>query len=170
MKLMTASAALAAALLLATGCGGDSAGGAASGSSGATDTSGDGSDRGVRYAECMRENGVPDFPDPVNGRLTLRAGEGGLNPDSPEFQAAQEACRDLAPQGGGARQGGELRAQALEFAKCIRENGVPDFPDPQFSGGGVRMRLPQGVDQNSPQFQAAQQACQSLLAGAGGAP
>jgi hypothetical protein len=162
MRPTTAAAAIAA-VLLAAGCGGDDATGT-SGTSGATDP-------GVRYAECMRENGVPEFPDPVNGRLTIRAGEGGLNPDSPEFQAAREACRDLAPQGrggGAGGGGGELQAQVLEFAKCMRENGVPDFPDPQFSGGGVRMRLPRGVDEDSPQFQAAQQACQSLLAG--GAP
>jgi hypothetical protein len=161
MKLMTAMA--AALLLLAAGCGGDDDAPGTSETSGATDP-------GVRYAECMRENGVPEFPDPVNGRLTIRAGEGGLNPDSPEFQAAQEACRHLAPQGGGGtgRRGAEVQAQALEFAKCMRENGVPDFPDPQFSGGAVRMRLPRGVDQSSPQFQAAQQECQSLLGG--GAP
>jgi hypothetical protein len=132
-----------------------------------------GSDRAVQYSECMRENGVPEFPDPENGRLTLRAGPGsGIDPNSAEFQAAQEACQDLAPQGGqaGGGQNEQLQAQVLEFAKCMRENGVPNFPDPQVSGGGVRMQLPQGVDQNSPQFQSAQQACQDLLAGPGGGP
>ena len=159
-RFTTTVIALALAAPLAAGCGGDDA-----------PRTSETTDPGVRYAECMRENGVPDFPDPAGGRLTIRAGEGGLNPDSPEFQAAREACRDLAPQGrdgGAGGGGGELQAQALEFAQCMRENGVPDFPDPQFSGGGVRMRLPRGVDEDSPQFQAAQQACQSLLAG--GAP
>jgi hypothetical protein len=123
----------------------------------------------------MRENGVPDFPDPQNGRLMLRAGEGGVDPNSPEFQAAREACQDLAPQGGqagggGAAPGGDMQAQALEYAKCMRENGLPEFPDPQFSGGGVRMRLPEGVSENSPQFKSAQQACQAILSGQGGAP
>jgi hypothetical protein len=156
-----------AALLVAAGCGGGEDGG---GDAAATSSS---SDPGVKYAECMRENGVPEFPDPVNGRLTLRAGPGsGIRPDSPEFQQAQEACRSLAPQGAqaGGRGNEEMQARVLEYAGCMRENGVPDFPDPDFSGQGVRMRLPQGVDENSPQFQAAQQECQPILAQQGGAP
>jgi hypothetical protein len=162
---------LLAGALLAAGCGDDSAEGD-SDAGGSTATSGSGSDdQAVQYSECMRENGVPNFPDPENGRLTLRAGpDSGIDPNSPEFQAAQEACQDLAPQGGpgGGAANPQLEEQVLEYAKCMRENGVPDFPDPQVSGGGVRMQLPQGVDANSPQFQQAQQACQDMLAGLGG--
>lgn len=52
-------------------------------------------------AECMRENGVPAFPDPdADGRLVLEAGEG-LDPDSPAFRAAEEACARFGPPGGG---------------------------------------------------------------------
>jgi hypothetical protein len=154
------------------GCGDDSddTPPAATGSSAG---SGDGSDRAVQFSECMRENGVPEFPDPENGRLTLRAGPGtGLDPNSPEFQAAREACQHLAPQGGQAGGGNneQLQRQVLEYAQCMRENGVPEFPDPQVSGGGVRITPGQGVDPNSQQFQQAQQACQDLLAGAGGTP
>jgi hypothetical protein len=167
--------AITAAVLLAAGCGDDSADGDGGGgaASGGSSTAADGSDRAVQYSECMRENGVPEFPDPENGRLTLRAGPGtGLDPNSAEFNAAQQACQDLAPQGGQSGGGGNanLEAQVLDYAKCMRENGVPDFPDPQVNGGAVRMRLPQGVDENSPQFQAAQQACQDRLSGLGGAP
>jgi hypothetical protein len=166
---------LLAAALLAAGCGEDSAdsseGGATTG--GSTAATDDGSDRAVQYSECMRENGVPEFPDPENGRLMLRAGpDSGIDPNSAEFKAAQEACQDLAPQGGqaGGAPNPELQEQVLEYAKCMRENGVPNFPDPDVSGGAVRMSPGEGVDPNSPQFQQAQQACQDKLSGLGGAP
>jgi len=47
----------------------------------------------VRYSQCMRENGVPDFPDPVDGRIQLRAEKGSdLDPESAGFKKAQETC------------------------------------------------------------------------------
>jgi hypothetical protein len=52
------------------------------------------------YSACMRDNGVPGFPDPGPDGLSL-AGTG-LDPQSAEFQAAREACKDLMPpQGAG---------------------------------------------------------------------
>jgi hypothetical protein len=47
----------------------------------------------LKYAECMRANGVPDFPDPVAGGLQMQANSGGdLNPNSPVFQNAAKVC------------------------------------------------------------------------------
>jgi hypothetical protein len=50
------------------------------------------------HAECMRENGV-DFPDPSfseDGGAMVNIGPGsGIDPDSPAFKRAQEACEDL---------------------------------------------------------------------------
>jgi hypothetical protein len=46
----------------------------------------------------------------------------------------------------------------LAFSHCMRSNGVPNFPDPDSSG-----RIPDpatvGINQGSPTFQAANQAC-----------
>jgi hypothetical protein len=42
----------------------------------------------------------------------------------------------------------------------MQTHGVPNFPDPSSSGA---LQVPQGVDSNSPQFQSAFQACNSLL-------
>ena len=54
----------------------------------------------IRYAQCMRANGVPNFPDPTGGRLLLRGGPGtGLNPNSPAFRAAAQKCKSLQPSG-----------------------------------------------------------------------
>lgn len=158
---------VAAAGALAVGCGGSD-----DGDAGSSEASAD-SDPAVAYAECMRENGVPEFPDPVDGQTQLQAGpESGIDPNSPEFQQAQEACQDLAPQG--ADSGGappeEVQRQALAFAQCMRDNGMPDFPDPQFSAGGVIMGGPgSGIDPNSPEFEAAMQACRDKVpSGLGG--
>jgi hypothetical protein len=47
----------------------------------------------VRFSQCMRANGIPDFPDPSNGGLAFnRAGGGDLNPSNPVFQKASTLC------------------------------------------------------------------------------
>ncbi len=51
----------------------------------------------VEYSECMRENGVEDFPDPEPNGGIMMSPEMGFDPESEEFQAAAEACEDLAP-------------------------------------------------------------------------
>ncbi|MGP4112884.1 hypothetical protein ACTWP5_18490 [Streptomyces sp. 4N509B] len=52
------------------------------------------------YSACMRDHGVEDFPDPVPGEgLQL---DGAIEQD-PDFDAADEACAALLPEGGGER-------------------------------------------------------------------
>jgi hypothetical protein len=62
----------------------------------------------LRFARCMRSHGVPKFPDPKfspNGGSQLTIGKNtGVDPSSPQFQAAQKACRKLVP--GSALSGG----------------------------------------------------------------
>jgi hypothetical protein len=90
--------------------------------------------KAVRFAECMRDNGVPEFPDPdASGELTIDAVVNGssLDPSSAAWKGAIGACKVLQPSGftGHKRNSGQQTA-ALQFARCIRENGVADFPDP----------------------------------------
>jgi hypothetical protein len=120
-------AALALVALIGAGCGGnDDRGGNANAAT---------QEKAVRFAECMRENGVSQFPDPdASGQLTIDGVLNGssIDPDSPTWNAAIDACKDLQPPGftgGGERSSGEQSA-ALRFAQCVREHGVPDFPDP----------------------------------------
>ncbi len=56
-----------------------------------------------------------------------------------------------------------MKARLLAFAACMRSHGVPSYPDPKFSNGGVSQGYgpKDGVDPNSPIFQAAQKTCQS---------
>jgi hypothetical protein len=60
-----------------------------------------------------------------------------------------------------------MQAQALKFSSCMRSHGEPNFPDPTFSGGGVSLKISasSGIEPTSPQFQAAQKACQKNLPG-----
>jgi len=142
----------------------------------------------VAYSQCMRSHGVPEFPEPTEGKLLVRSSDHngrvtGVNPQSSQFQVAQKACAKLAPNEGkppSPAQQAKMQEGALKFSQCMRTHGVPSFPDPEFSssGGGVRVRIggkggPGGIDPNSPQFQAAQRACQSVvpkLPGAKGGP
>ena len=91
-------------------------------------------EQAVKFAACMRGNGVSQFPDPdASGTFTIDAIANGSSIDtsSPTFTRAITACRDLEPPGftGGTRTPEQQQA-ALTFAQCIRDHGVRDFPDP----------------------------------------
>ena len=91
-------------------------------------------EKAVKFAECMRANGVSEFPDPdSSGELTIDAVANGssLDTSSAAFKQAMSACKDLEPSGfTGGKVTPEQRTARLEFAQCVRDNGVKDFPDP----------------------------------------
>ena len=91
-------------------------------------------DKAVKFAECMRDNGVSEFPDPdASGELTIDGVVNGssLDPSSAAWKEAIGACKDLQPPGfTGHKRSARAAGAALKFAQCIRENGVKDFPDP----------------------------------------
>jgi hypothetical protein len=90
--------------------------------------------KAVKFAECMRNNGVSTFPDPnASGRITIDqvANGSSVDPSTPAFKQAITACKDLEPAGFmGSKRSSQQQQAALRFAECIRENGVRDFPDP----------------------------------------
>jgi hypothetical protein len=57
--------------------------------------------------------------------------------------------------------------EALEYAACMRSHGVPKFPDPTVQDGSVGFNITaaDGINQSSPQYRAAIQACASLRGG-----
>ncbi|MGP8206914.1 MAG: hypothetical protein ACLQVK_12840 [Acidimicrobiales bacterium] len=121
----------------------------------------------LKYAKCMRSHGLSDFPDPSvmpNGGIgfSLQGGPGSdLNPSSPQFQSAKQACQKDVPRGL-ARTPAQMEAAALMYTECMRSHGEPDFPDPN-GQGLIQVTNPTGImDPNSPQFQRAQTACQKL--------
>lgn len=92
-----------------------------------------------KVVACLRAQGV-DVSDPdARGRIEFGGDLQRLKQD-PAFTAAQARCRDiwppvpleladdlppLTPQ--------QIEA-AREYAKCMRANGAPDFPDPGANG------------------------------------
>jgi hypothetical protein len=142
------------------GCGGDGDEPAAQATTAGTET------KAVKYSECMRQNGVPSFPDPdANGRILLQAGPGSdLDPQSDTFKQAQEKCKEFAPEGAGSQGNPQQQADMLKYVQCMRQNGVPEMPDPQ-PDGGMLMGPESGVDFNSQTFKDAQQKCRNQLPG-----
>ena len=164
--LVTAPFALTLAL---TGCGSDAGGGTGVASvNGGTGTqaaasakpSEDPQAKGLKFAQCMRENGV-DVPDPdSSGRFMMKFDK---NTPQEKVQAAQEACKQYAPSG--TRQGGgdpKMAENLRKLAQCMRDNGVESYPDPE--GGMMRITPEVGED---PDFKSAQEKCQKESAEAG---
>lgn len=128
-------------------------------------TAEDPEDAALTYSQCMREKGVPNFPDAdAEGRILISP-PGSIDPDSAEFREASEACRNLAPAGWGEANTRPGDAEALlEFTRCMRENGVSDFPDPD-PNTGVRNMFGRDskLDPNDPKVKAALETCEPLL-------
>ena len=84
-------------------------------------------DKAVRFAECIRAHGVADFPDP-NAKNEF---EYGVSVTPAVWKRATTACKDLQPPGTlSSKRTPKEQSGALEFAQCMRDNGVKDFPDP----------------------------------------
>ncbi len=181
-----AAAALLAGGALVAGCGGGgpAKGGVASlGSHKAdshTSTSSAGASKGheaspgsqaIAYTACMREHGVANFPEPQvsehGGATSIKMAVPSSLGHNPKFKPAQEACRKLLPGGGPGHQTAMTPAeqeQYLKAAACIRSHGVPNFPDPTFSGGSVHIEH-QKLNESSPAFKTAVHDCESLIPG-----
>jgi hypothetical protein len=124
--------------------------------------------KALAYAQCMRSHGVANWPDPVltpHGDYGFRTN--GVNPQSPAFQPALQACKPLYNWGSTGQQLSPAEQQAwLNWAKCIRSRGVPDFADPTFSGSEVHVSG--GGGSSSPQLRSAMDACKSQMPSRGG--
>jgi hypothetical protein len=126
----------------------------------------------LTMAQCMRAHSVPNFPDPTTGSggqgFSVNTSPGsssitinGITFTGPAFRAAEQACRFL---GGGNGPPPISEAQKQGFiakARCIRDHGVPSFPDPTVgpNGHGVGIRLGPGLNPDTPAIKAAAKAC-----------
>ena len=155
-------AALASAVVLAA-CGGGS------GSGGGRTTPYGPASSPYAMSKCMRENGLPHFPDPsagpgggvgfqgvgfsINGSIVVD----GITFTGPAATQAEQACKAFLPPAGGPHVTASQKAAAVRNAECMRRNGVPNFPDPTF-GSGKGPDLSQ-LNPQSPAFQHAAKAC-----------
>lgn len=138
----------------------------------------------LAFAECMRENGFPDFEDPVvnaDGSVEFMpppgGGPGAAGEDFEPGAGRQafQACGDLLDglafgPGSGDFDVTEIEDTLVEFAACMRAEGIP-FDDPDLSnfgpGGGGDDEDGPGAgpfggnfDFDDPEFQAAFETCQ----------
>jgi hypothetical protein len=128
--------------------------------------------RALSFVKCMRAHGVPNLPDPgqsVSGPYNSIAGiaiPSSINPQSPAFLSADKSCQGLisailSPQGKPPITASE-KAALIAHAQCMRDHGVPNYPDPAFpTSGGIDVGEIGGPGENpqSPSFQQAEKTC-----------
>jgi hypothetical protein len=165
--------ALIAIVALISGCGSSAPAASSTASSSGSGSITAAAQKGVKFSECMRSNGVPTFPDPnASGKFTIDEVANGtsLDTSSPTFTQALDTCKSLEPAGfeGGTRST-QQQSAALQFAQCIRANGVSDFPDPAAGQPLVDTnRIPSASTSSGMSIlNAAMQKCSALGAAAG---
>jgi hypothetical protein len=147
-----------AIVILVSACGSS----APSGSNGASNTAANPNhEKAVKFAECIRSNGISEFPDPnASGEFVygIKAGSS-LDPSSAAWQTAIAACRNLEPLDFMPTTFTTKQIEARDkFAQCVRNNGVPDFPDPTTHGPLVDVTN----GSSDPELQAALHKCLRL--------
>jgi hypothetical protein len=118
-----------------------------------------------KWASCMRSHGDPNQVDPTVDatkviQVTLPAGyAGGLRGGSGACGSYLSAAETAL--GGGTPTASSSDATGLRFARCMRANGVPSYPDPTGNGNSQAVHVSSGSDLNpaNPTFQAASTLC-----------
>ena len=125
-------------------------------------TDASGQSRLEAVVQCLRAHGVPNFPDPVYDPSTGTWHYGDYRPDIP--QSAEQACEHLDPSAvSPSPPVPQAQFQALlQLARCIRQHGVPAWPDPNPQG---QFPLPPQLltKTPSPAQQNALKACQHYI-------
>jgi hypothetical protein len=146
-------------VLLLAGCS------ASGGSGGATTTTGGQQAAAAvlqEFVRCARANGMPNLPDlrlDSIGQVSVPEG----TPDPPK--SVERACRSIWERLPASASGEQGRPPAdiqalVGYARCMREHGMADFPDPQADG---RFPLPASLrGGKTPTWLRANQACRQL--------
>ncbi len=130
-----------------------------------------------KFAGCMRNHGIANFPDPVvintPGQHTVKQAIPSSAARSPQFQVAQKDCQGILPAPSNlspAREAAQQHARAqdlLAFARCLRSHGVQNFPDPDRQGElTLQMVNAAGVDLHAPRVLTAADSCVAVTHGA----
>lgn len=133
----------AGAALALSGCGGGTAPKVAS-AGGTPSAAADADERaayvdGMReWVRCLRRHGVQASDPDSKGSVEFPGDKAALKKD-PAFQAAQQACKDkLPPMPADLEEHPSLSPRQVDqrkrYARCMQQNGAPDFPDPQADG------------------------------------
>lgn len=100
----------------------------------------------VDFSRCIRDEGFTDFPDIDSSQIVDQASflramqEAGVSFTQPGLAPALQSCASvfseliaLAPQQDTNVQQVEREENAVAFSKCMRDQGVDEFPDPDFA-------------------------------------
>jgi hypothetical protein len=157
--------ALALGLLLTValaGCGSKEEGGnnnvaTAGGTPTAASSAGSGNqqEQAVKYTECLRQHGI-EVADPENGQVpAIQQGSASKE----KIDEAMNACKQYLPTMPNRKLDTGQVEQLRQVAQCLRQNGFPDFPDPDPNQGGIVIDDSAGIDTKSEAFKQAQQKC-----------
>jgi hypothetical protein len=103
---------------------------------------------------------LPD-PQPRGGGAIQN---GSADPDSPQFKAADDACKSLLPPSSSVQSPQELE-QLVRFAVCMRAHGI-EVSDPDPTTGDMTAPYSTRAEAEAdPLFQAANAACKDKLPG-----
>jgi hypothetical protein len=152
--------------LAVVGCGGGNTAGVASVGSSATAATTTAQSGAAAFVHCMRSHGIPNWPDPMSGGGFDKSKLRQLGVSPTRIRAIQDGpCNHLLPDVGSApqetaQQKAAHQADALSFARCMRNHGVARFPDPTAQGRlSVEMVQAQGIDVHSPSVLHVVQVC-----------
>lgn len=114
---------------------------------------------GKEAAQCVRDNGLPGFPDPYFEDGQLRLPPVDANVEEQGQAALEGPCRELwqrleevaFPDKAAEPSRGQMSAENLDklkrYTDCMRQNGFPNWPDPDPTGEYrmVSAGLPEGL-------------------------
>ena len=121
------------------------------------------------FSSCMRDEGI-DIGDPTidaDGNVSIGTPMNMIS-DHGKLMQAYELCSEFIggrPLGHGGEDRTAVHDRLVDFAKCVRDNGYYELPDPDFSGASDEI-FP-GLDLENPDYQAAEKACEELLVESG---
>jgi hypothetical protein len=144
------------------------AAGCSTGSGGSPNAEGSASSSSaVAWIQCVRSDGIPDFPGPdSSGQIPKITSGQQVGVSDSRLNAAQRACQDLWPyQAPTKAQQRQDLTEDLTFARCMRSHGVP-VPDPTTGPDGPRFVISisrDGFNPHSPQILAKARECQHVM-------
>jgi hypothetical protein len=121
---------------------------------------------GRQFSQCIRAHGIPNFPDPIveGGELKMPSSTTDYKELLRNNRAAGEACNHIiaglpAHAGRSPQPVTQQKMQMLvRFAQCVRQHGVPNWPDPDANGDFPLAAA--GITGKTPPVAAALEACQ----------
>jgi len=124
---------------------------------------------GRQFARCARNHGYPNFPDPVlNGDKLDYPGSGHEVKDqmaavmqTPECKAVMDQLQALLDPTTRAPSTADMQ-KLKQFAACMRDHGIPEFPDPKADGSFPIAGTPLENEGRSARVLAGEDACKQF--------